>query len=94
MTDHAARAKILISHNHTWQEGEGSTDATEIASILEAQVHATLALVEHQRVTNIIAYVMASSATIEVSELKRLNQEIADTLGITLRAKYRTEEAS
>lgn len=51
-TDHAAEAQQHINGVHDWQETEGSTDATHLATALLAQVHATLALAEEQRATN------------------------------------------
>lgn len=51
-TDHAAR---LIESLHDWQGQEGQTDASMLTVVLEAQVHATLALVAEQRVANQLA---------------------------------------
>lgn len=53
--NHAQQAEDHIDWVHQWQEIEGSTDATEIAGAILAQVHATLALAEQQRIANLIA---------------------------------------
>jgi ABC-type phosphonate transport system ATPase subunit len=48
---------------HEWQGEEGSTDATNLAAIIDAQVEATLALAYEQRTANLIAlYSMDDSA--------------------------------
>ena len=44
-----------IAWVHEWQEEEGSTDATNLASALIAQAEATLAVAEQLRVANILA---------------------------------------
>lgn len=54
-TDHAAEARGLLRWLEKWQGEEGSTDATNIACALMAQAHATAALVEQQRIANLIA---------------------------------------
>lgn len=53
--NHAQEAEKHIKWAHEWQEDEGATDATAIATPLLAQVHATLALAEQQRIANLIA---------------------------------------
>lgn len=53
--DHAEKARTELDFLHEWMAEEGQTDATQLASAIEAQVHATLALVEQQRIANIIA---------------------------------------
>ena len=81
--DHAAAARRHIEW--AWREDEGATDATTIA--LLAQVHATLALVEQQRIANRIAL---SSLTYEIEDAhnaigqRALHQlpDIAAALGI------------
>ena len=82
--DHAAAARRHIEWAHEWREDEGATDATTIA--LLAQVHATLALVEQQRIANRIAL----SITYEIEDAhnaigqRALHQlpDIAAALGI------------
>ena len=49
--DHAAEALICIDAAHARKVGELEPDL-----MLQAQVHATLALVEQQRIANIIAF--------------------------------------
>lgn len=61
-TDHAEKARTELDFLHEWMAEEGQTDATQLASVLEAQVHATLALVEQQRVANLIALGIGSSS--------------------------------
>ena len=61
-TDHAAEARNLIEVERTPQSmGWETADAQHLANLAEAQVHATLALVEQQRAANLIA-VMSSGA--------------------------------
>lgn len=52
---HVAMAKFRQEGVHEWQGEEGSTDATNLAAILDAQVEATLALAYEQRTANLIA---------------------------------------
>lgn len=61
--DHAAKASQCIAWAHEWQLEVGSTDATENAHALIAQAHATLALVEQQRIANLIALANAHHAS-------------------------------
>jgi len=53
---HVSEAKFVLNIVHEWQEREGETDATMVASVIEAHTHATLALVEQQRTANLITY--------------------------------------
>ena len=53
--NHPSVAKLRQEGVHEWQLFEGSTDATNLAAILDAQVEATLALVYEQRTANLIA---------------------------------------
>ena len=57
--DHAAKASQCIAWAHEWQL-EGSTETTHA---LIAQTHATLALVEQQRIANLIALANAHHAS-------------------------------
>lgn len=72
-TDHAAEARGLFRWLEEWQGEEGSTDATNIACALMAQAHATAALVEQQRIANLIAlgYGHASPSGDVVGEARR-----------------------
>lgn len=53
---HVATAKFLQNGVHDWQSDWGSTDATNLAAMLDAQTEATLALAYEQRTANLIAY--------------------------------------
>ena len=53
--DHAAEARKRIVWGEGWMEREGDTDVTNAVVALHAQVHATLALAEQQRIANLIA---------------------------------------
>ena len=53
--DHAAEARKRIVWGEEWMEREGDTDVTNTVAALHAQVHATLALAEQQRIANLIA---------------------------------------
>ncbi len=48
--DHAAEARKRIVWGEEWMEREGDTDVTNTVVALHAQVHATLALAEQQRI--------------------------------------------
>ena len=51
--DHAAEARKRIVWGEEWMEREGDTDVTNTVVALHAQVHATLALAEQQRIATI-----------------------------------------
>ena len=53
--DHAANSRRAIDTVHDWQGREGETDAAMLAEVGIAQAEATLALVEQQKVANLIA---------------------------------------
>jgi hypothetical protein len=53
--DHAAQALRNINGLHDYQSEEGMSDASMLTVAIEAQAHATLALVEQQRIANRIA---------------------------------------
>lgn len=52
MTDHYAEARRQLRGLNEYQEAEGLNDFTILSVALEAQVHATLALAEQQRIAN------------------------------------------
>lgn len=54
--DHAAEAQKHIDWAHEQQEREGDMGNVPRDDALLAQAHATLALVEQQRITNLIAW--------------------------------------
>ena len=61
--DHAAKASQCIAWATEWQREVGSNAATETTHALIAQTHATLALVEQQRIANLIALANAHHAS-------------------------------
>lgn len=63
--DHAAESRKHIGWTHDWQEREGDTEEAGLATAVLAQAHATLALVEQQRLANRIAL---SSLTYEIED--------------------------
>lgn len=74
MTNHAQEAEKHIEYVHEWQSYVGDTDETNLANALVAQVHATLALAEQQRISNLIALANshhASEAYDDVEEARR-----------------------
>lgn len=89
--DHAAESRKHIGWVHDWQTREGDTPETGTSNALIAQVHATLALVEQQRVGNMIA-LMASAArgvanqTHSVQDymemFNRINPQVIKALGL------------
>ena len=52
--DHAAIARERLHTAAPWLSSAGRSDLGQVANILAAQGHATLALVEQQRIANII----------------------------------------
>jgi hypothetical protein len=86
---HVGNARLRLSGVHEWQCEEGSTDATNIAAALDAQIQATLALAYEQRTANLIALWSNPESTIReitwgINEghLGRLLQEIQQRLGV------------
>lgn len=63
--DHAAEASKHIDGVHEWQEHEGATDATLVASAILAQAEATLHLSEQQRIANLIALAESGRTTLQ-----------------------------
>lgn len=53
--DHAAEARERLHTAAPWLSSAGRSDLGQVANILAAQVSAMLALVEQQRVANLIA---------------------------------------
>lgn len=86
MTNHAQEAKRLISATDTkdWNDPSPYVDRR----IAAAQVHATLALAEQQRIANLIALLDQDSDDAfwalhhEDGQLVRFRPEIASALGI------------
>ena len=64
--DHAANARRNIDGLHDYQAEEGMTDESMLTVAIEAQVHATLALVEQQRIANLIALASVSEPRLRV----------------------------
>ena len=62
--DHAAEARKRIVWGEEWMEREGDTDVTNTVVALHAQVHATLALAEQQRIANLIALSESGRTTV------------------------------
>ena len=53
--NHVDIAVGLIRYINEWQDEAGDTPETNLASAILAQVHATLAVAEQQRISNLIA---------------------------------------
>lgn len=58
--DHASEARRNIDGLHDYQSEAGMTEASMLTVAIEAQAHATLALVEQQRIANLIAWTVGS----------------------------------
>ena len=92
--DHAAEARKRIVWGEEWMEREGDTDVTNTVVAMHAQVHATLALAEQQRIATLVALAntdpdglssSAYSALAVMSPDRRhtvLDPDIAAALGI------------
>lgn len=69
--DHVAKAKFMQEGVHEWQSGEGLTDATCIATALDALTEATLAVAHEQRMNTLAVLLStASPITSEVEDYK------------------------
>lgn len=73
--DHEAESQRCLEGVHDWQAEQGITDETMITVTLEAQVHATLALVEQQRIANLIAYQNSFPVSQKVADAIRAEVE-------------------
>lgn len=62
--DHAAEAQRCIEWSRDWQLEEGCTETTGITYAILAQAEATLALVEQQRIANLIALAESGRTTV------------------------------
>lgn len=95
--DHATQSIRLAAGCDEIIEAEGATDATLIASMIDAHRRAVLALVEQQRLANLIALlkdtfashealeVLSDVATAQSGQLISLRPDIAAALGIEVR---------
>ena len=81
---HVAMAKFRQEGVHEWQAEEGSTDATNLAATLDAQVEATLALAYEQRTANLIAlYADANNGAVTSGvDYGKLADQIKERLGL------------
>ncbi|RLP68374.1 hypothetical protein D9V30_10315 [Mycetocola reblochoni] len=73
----------LLEAVHDWQAHEGITDATMLASVGEAQAIATLALVEQQRIANLIALYQADSDILDDPRFDAAKADIRKALGLS-----------
>ena len=77
--DHAKKARRNIDGLHDYQAEEGMSDESMLTVAIEAQVHATLALVEQQRIANLIAY---GQIDFKKSDAWEVWEEIGEGLGL------------
>lgn len=84
MTDntHTQLAQLRAAGVHEWQAYEGSTDATNIAAILDAQVEATLALAYEQRTANLIAIRNGTYPSLSGEDYAKLSTAILERIGL------------
>ena len=59
--DHAGGAMTHIEYVHEWQGEAGDMEETQLANAFIAQAEATLALVEQQRIANLLAIACGTS---------------------------------
>jgi len=78
---HVAAAKFRQEGVHEWQSSEGYTDATNLATALDAQTEATLALAYEQRTANLIALFGEGFAGSDLN-YSYLNKQIRERLGL------------
>jgi hypothetical protein len=81
--DHAAEARRNIEGLHDYQSEAGTTEASLLTVAIEAQAHATLALVEQQRIANLIAYwqLHTPRSAEESFEHRHIEVSLIDTSG-------------
>jgi len=80
---HVRMAKFRQEGVHEWQGREGETDATCIATALDAQTEATLALAYEQRTSNLIAfYADGNEGTVPGIDYVALVDQIKVRLGL------------
>lgn len=84
-TDHAALAQVLIDVEHSdairgvgWE----TADAQHLANLAEAQVHATLALVEQQRIANLLTLVGGAVGPSTMGDAAKIAELISKGLGL------------
>lgn len=83
MTDHAAEAQQHIDWAHEQQEREGDMGNVPRDDALLAQAHATLALVEQQRIANIIAFTTGSGYDMSTDVAERIARDLGTWGGET-----------
>lgn len=81
--NHVARSLLVVETDRESTLGWETADAQHLANIAEAQVHATLALVEQQRIANLIALHKDDSVIVEPSEWGWAEGEIRSLLGLS-----------
>lgn len=85
--DYAAVSKFRLEGVHDWQIEEGMTDATFLATAIDAQAQATLALAFEQRTANLIAKmalnVQVGAALVHLSpSFNAIDKEAMTRLGL------------
>ena len=93
--DHTAEARLLMDiTGDSYVIHEGWTETTALMATLDAQTHAVLALVEQQRIANLVGLlkdtfashqaleVLSDVATAQSGQLISLRPDIAAALGI------------
>lgn len=78
--DHAAEARKHIDWAHAQQGNDGEFDYSVRDNALIAQAEATLALVEQQRIANVLTYIHGHYES--VSELHKVYEDIRKGLGL------------
>ncbi len=66
--DHAAEARKAIESAYPIALPYDSAEAQYHGALMEAQVHATLALVEQQRIANLLSYVRGLDAQLNLAD--------------------------
>ncbi|MER2142168.1 MAG: hypothetical protein ABS888_00125 [Eubacteriales bacterium] len=78
---HVAKAKFMQEGVHEWQSGEGLTDATGIATALDALTEATLAVAHEQRM-NTLALLASSEVLPTATAEEAVMDNLREGLGL------------
>jgi len=83
--DHTAEAIRNIDGLHDYQSEEGMTDESMLTVAVEAQAHATLALVEQQRIANLLTVrerLVKLGTTAAYLRLEKVDALVEEGLGL------------
>ena len=82
---HATAAQNLVQQDKSWTVGWETADAQHLATHIEAQAEATLALAYEQRTANLIAVLVAGQSVVQVAgvDYNLVANEISERLALS-----------